>query len=106
MIDWDRVEELKDEVGEEDFAEVVTLFLGEVADELATLDATADTATLRARLHFLKGSALNIGFAAFSELCRKSEVAAASDGSLSVDTKAIQSCFSASRAALLEGLTE
>lgn len=28
MIDWDRVEELRHEVGEDDFAEVVELFFG------------------------------------------------------------------------------
>ena len=30
MIDWPRVKELKDEIGAEDFGEVVDLFLEEV----------------------------------------------------------------------------
>ena len=32
MIDWKRVRELRDEIGEEDFSEVVDLFLEEVEE--------------------------------------------------------------------------
>ena len=37
MIEWDRVAELRDEVGAEDFAEVVELFLDEVEATLARI---------------------------------------------------------------------
>ena len=104
MIDWDRIEELKDELGAEDFPEVVTVFLGEVEDELATLDATTDTAALAARLHFLKGSALNLGFAAFSNLCLTGEKAVAENGIQAAQLDVIRSCFVKSRTALLAGL--
>jgi len=102
MIDWDRVEELTDEVGADDLAEVVALFLGEVEEELAALDDTGDAPALEARLHFLKGSALNLGFAAFSEMCHAGETAAANGDAQAVDPAAIRSCFTASRAALLD----
>ena len=35
MIDWERVAELKDEVGDDDFAEIADLFLAEVEEQLA-----------------------------------------------------------------------
>ena len=104
MIDWDRVKELKDEVGAEDFAEVVTLFLGEVEEELDLLDAASDDAALSAKLHFLKGSALNLGFAAFSDLCLEGERAVSENGMPSAQFDVIRSCFADSRAALLAGL--
>ena len=38
MIDWDRVSELREEIGAEDYEEVAELFLMEVEDTLAQLD--------------------------------------------------------------------
>ena len=102
MIDWDRVTELKAEVGEEDFAEVVALFLDEVAEELATLGESDGAEALAARLHFLKGSALNLGLARFSELCRSGEIAAARGDPGAVELEPIRSCFAESRQALLD----
>lgn len=104
MIDWHRVEELKEEVGADDFPEVVALFLAEVEDEIAALDDTGDAAALEARLHFLKGSALNLGFAAFSEICHEGETAAANGDARAVDSGAIRSCYTASRAVFLDRL--
>lgn len=77
MIDWGRVNELRNEVGEEDFEEVVELFLEEVDEVIDRLRATPDLANLESDMHFLKGSALNLGFQSFSEICRKGERAAA-----------------------------
>jgi HPt (histidine-containing phosphotransfer) domain-containing protein len=76
MIDWNRVAELRDEVGAEDFREVVDLFLEEVDEAIARMQSMPDTASLEQDLHFLKGSSLNLGFAAFSALCRDGERAA------------------------------
>lgn len=100
MIDWDRVTELKAEVGEEDFAEVVQLFLDEVAEELATLGESGGAEALAARLHFLKGSALNLGLVRFSELCRTEETAAARGDPCAVELEPIRNCFAESRQAL------
>ena len=36
MIDWDRVQELREEVGAEEFAEVIELFLEEVDEKFVT----------------------------------------------------------------------
>lgn len=69
MINWDRVDELRREVGAEDFDEVVAIFLDEVETVLAQMRDTDDLAELRGQLHFLKGGALNLGFRALGALC-------------------------------------
>lgn len=101
MIDWTRVSDLREEIGAEDFAEVVEIFLEEV--EAAMENLGDDHAGLEAKLHFLKGSALNLGFADFSDLCGAGENRAA-DGATDIDLKEITGCYAASREAFLEGL--
>ncbi|MFV2034601.1 MAG: Hpt domain-containing protein [Halocynthiibacter sp.] len=77
MIDWDRVAELRNEVGEEDFFEVVGLFFEE-SDEVADrLKLAPDRRRFEEDMHFLKGSALSLGFRALSEICQYGEKAAA-----------------------------
>lgn len=67
MIDWTRVAELRAEIGAEDFDEVAELFLMEVEDTLSRLSrASADVTQMQELLHFLKGSALNLGFSDMS----------------------------------------
>lgn len=76
MIDWKRVNELRDEVGIEDFREVVQMFLEEVEGVMVRLISVPDITTFEEDMHFLKGSALNLGFARFFELCEAGEKAA------------------------------
>ena len=99
MINWSKVLELRNEVGAEDFDEVVELFLDEV-DETISLLGQANR-SLEHDLHFLKGSALNLGFEEFSELCRAGEAAAAAGHADTVDTGAVIASYQASRAAFL-----
>ena len=68
MIDWARVSEFHDEVGAEDFDEVVALFLEEVDEAIAALRDLTDLSELEPQCRFLKGSALNIGFSDFANL--------------------------------------
>ncbi|WP_424941403.1 Hpt domain-containing protein [Aliiroseovarius sp. S253] len=77
MIDWSRVNELKDEIGEEDFGEVAEIFLEEVDEVIARLRSNPDPAQFEHDMHFLKGSALNLGFQDLSEICSQNEQAAA-----------------------------
>ncbi|WP_422029957.1 Hpt domain-containing protein [Roseovarius sp.] len=104
MIDWKRVSELREEVGEENFDEVIDLFLFEVEDELARLTASHAKATLAARLHFLKGSALNLGFTAFSALCQAGETAAGNDAGADVDIDGVLTCYDQSKQAFIRGM--
>lgn len=105
MIDWSRIEELRHELGAEDFAEIVPLFLEETDEAANNLRNRAiDTAGLEEQLHFLKSSALNMGFSAFSVLCQQGEsMAARGDGAL-VDLSALLHCYDASKAAFMQGL--
>lgn len=104
MIDWQRVTSLREEIGEEDFGEVVPLFLEEVAEITDALRSEVDLSALEANLHALKGSAMNLGFSDFSSLCHTGEALAASGKAASVDVHAILDSFDASRDAFLHGL--
>ena len=101
MIDWDRVAELRDEIGEEDFAEVAELFLEEADEVVARISALDDLDSRQAALHFLKGSALNLGFSDLAQLCQRGEKAAA----LTADDFArLIVCYNASREGFFRGL--
>ncbi|MFV0335382.1 MAG: Hpt domain-containing protein [Tropicimonas sp.] len=104
MIDWKRVCELRAEVGEADFAEVVDLFTEEVETLIHRLRTQPDPALLREDLHFLKGCAVNLGFSALAELCFAGEILAASGAPEQVDLTAVLDCYQKSRAAFLNGL--
>ena len=100
MIDWTRVAELRSEIGEDDFTEVIVLFLEE-ADEVIARLRLGDRTRLAHDLHFLKGSALNLGFRALSTLCAEAE-AVAGTGTIP-DVSAITATWQASRQAFLSG---
>lgn len=104
MIDWTRVLELREEVGPEDFDEVVALFLGEVEEVISRLQATPDPRTFEADLHFLKGSALSLGFAEFSNLCASGETRAAAGQDISADLAQLPACYETSRGCFLSEL--
>ena len=72
MIDWNRIDELRGEVGEEDFAQIAALFLAEMEAVVASLPAT-EAAAMPDLLHGLKGSAMNLGFADLAGLCAAGE---------------------------------
>ncbi len=100
MIDWVRVENLRQEIGTTDFAEVVALFLEETDEVAARMTAGPG---LRGDLHFLKGSALNLGFRALALRCGQGEDALR-DAEGSVDPAPIIALYRATRAAFLQAL--
>ncbi|MEN9061249.1 Hpt domain-containing protein [Ponticoccus litoralis] len=98
MIDWARVEALVDEVGAEDFGEIVDLFLTEVDTAVAGLEAAGDNPVLLAEhMHFLKGAALNLGFDALARACQKGETAAAMNAPQAVTAAELQEIYNQSR---------
>lgn len=101
MIDWQRVAELRDEIGEDDFAEVVEIFLEEVESSLEALKNAPGEENLCDVMHFLKGSALNLGFSALGELCRDGEHMAAAGQSKDIDRPAILTCYQGSKEVFL-----
>jgi len=104
MIEWNRVRELREEIGPDAFEEVLDLFLEEVETALAVLRTATHEDDLEAQLHFLKGSALNLGFAALAELCDDGEARSRAGARDSVDISAIVSGYETSKAAFLAGI--
>ncbi len=102
MIDWDRVAQLRDEVGAEDFAEVVELFLEEVEEVTGRLAKAPDPSRFEDDLHFLKGSALNLGFERFGVLCQDGERRAKRGEAETIEIAPILECYAASRSVFLE----
>ncbi len=105
MIDWTRVCDLRSEIGAEDFADIVTMFLEEADEVIARLSGAAGARALESDLHFLKGSALNLGFADFAARCQDGERRAAQgDASFSL-TPLLQS-YAGSKVAFEQGLDQ
>ncbi|MFZ7091022.1 Hpt domain-containing protein [Primorskyibacter sp. 2E233] len=105
MIDWQRVGELREEIGPEDFDEVVELFLSEVLGAIDLLESAAGNPIVtEEQMHFLKGAALNLGFAAFSDLCQKGEKAAAAGDAEAIPFGAVRKTFETSKTQFLEEL--
>lgn len=104
MIDWGRVTDLRSEIGDDGFDEVIDLFLeetDEVAAGLATLD---EAAAIAAALHFLKGSALNLGFCDLASLCQDGERLAAAGDHRRIDLARVQRLYRDTRTAFLAQL--
>lgn len=104
MIDWARVRELQSEVGAEDFDEVVDLFLTEVDEVVARLGQQVDLSTLEPDMHFLKGSALNLGFSDLSSLCAQGEKLASDGQAAQVNVAHVLGVYAQSRQSFLADL--
>lgn len=104
MIDWERVAELRSEIGAEGFAEVLELFLDEVENVVMRLGQRPGK--LGDELHFLKGSALNLGFRDFGAMCQDGERRCAAGNEMGVDVAAILDCYSESKAVFMGRVDE
>lgn len=103
MIDWDRVVELQEEVGAEDFPEIVDVFLEEVEEALPKLTESCSSSDLEDTLHLLKGCAWNLGFRGLGALCAAGEGLAASGLGSKVNLQEIKDIYEASKADFLKG---
>jgi HPt (histidine-containing phosphotransfer) domain-containing protein len=104
MIDWKRVEELQREIGADGFAEVAQMFLDEADQAARALAAGPAPDEVEAQLHFLKGSALNLGLSDLAAICQDGERKAAAGYGALVDLAQVTRVYQASRAHLLIGL--
>lgn len=105
MIDWTRIDTLRDEIGADCLQEVVDLFLEEVDATVAQLRGSDPVDDLGAQLHFLKGCALNLGFSDFAALCQRGEADCAQDSGAQIDLGALLACYDRSRAAFHDGFS-
>lgn len=92
LIDWDLLDSLKADIGEEDFADVITLFVAEIGEKIEDMRASPEAASAD-DFHFLKGSAANLGFTAMSAACDTAE--AACRAGRSGDLDAVHAAFHA-----------
>lgn len=104
MINWTRVQELRDEIGPEGFVEVADMFLEEANQAVAALVSGRFPEEIENYLHFLKGSALNLGFDELAAICREGERKAAAGYGALVDTALVAWIYQSSRDSLLGGL--
>lgn len=93
MIDWDRVAQLREEVGEDDFQEVVAMFFDEVSGEIEALNSEQTAQEVEATLHFLKGAALNLGLVDFATLCSRGEDLARDGDTSGIDIDGVLNCY-------------
>ena len=104
MIDWARINELKGEVGEDAVAEVVEIFFEEVDDAMAALGSAATPDSLADALHFLKGSAQNVGMTDVSDACAAQEGEVRAGNRTVADLSTIRSALNTARSDLMAGL--
>ncbi len=104
MIDWKRVEELRQEIGADGFAEVADMFLDEADQAVRTLISGLAAEEVEGQLHFLKGSALNLGLADLAAICQDGERKAAAGYGALVDVGRVAAVYHSSRALLLRRL--
>ncbi|WP_424966103.1 Hpt domain-containing protein [Dinoroseobacter sp. S375] len=104
MIDWNRVRELQDEIGADDFGEIVEVFMEEVEAAIGQLPTADKGADLEALMHLIKGCAWNLGFRALGKLCADGEAAAAAGNGASVDIPEIVAAFETAKAVFSDGL--
>jgi HPt (histidine-containing phosphotransfer) domain-containing protein len=102
MIDWNRVGDLRAEIGDDSFAEVVEIFLEEADEVAGRMPGLATPADQARALHFLKGSALNLGFEDLAHLCQEGERRAGQGNMVQIPT--ILESYQASKAAFQTGL--
>lgn len=103
MIDWKRVLALHDEVGAAEFRPLVELFLDEIEGVLMTA-TPADPQILEQRLHFLKGSAWNLGLRAFGAQCELWESLVRRGGAPQFDPDQLMGSYGSSKQILMRDL--
>ncbi|AUM74802.1 Hpt domain-containing protein [Paracoccus jeotgali] len=102
MIDWKRVQALKEELGADDFLPVVELFLDELEGIVMRL-AHGDAERLECDMHFLHGSAASLGFTAFASLCQQAEMALQRQELGGLDLGALLDCYAATKKQFIAG---
>lgn len=106
MIDWIRVRELQEEIGADDFGEIVEVFMEEVETAIESLPGADKGTELEELMHLIKGCAWNLGFRELGKLCAEGEAAAAAGNGASVDIAGVLSSFAAAKDVFNEGLAQ
>ena len=106
MINWSQIKQLEEDVGTEDLAEVVALFLFEVDEAIDGLETVSGGSAqeVAEALHFLKGSAFNLGFQEFGDYCSIGESQAHAGDTSEISMAHVAQLYAASKAQFLADL--
>ncbi len=104
MIDWDRIAQLRRDIGEDDFDEVIDIFVDEVEGIIDRLRDAASPEQIADDLHSLKGSASNLGFSAVTQACTAGAAQALRDGEGCFDPTELLQTYEVSKAHFLDGI--
>jgi len=107
MINWEQVKQLEEDIGAEDFGDVVEMFIMEVdeaVDNLRGVQSMPD-ADLGPALHFLKGSAANLGFRDFADCCASGEKQADAGAGSAVDLGRVVDLYDQSKQTFLQSVS-
>lgn len=104
MIDWARVNDLRSEIGEDDFLEVVAMFLEEADEAVGRLTGPPNLLQVENQLHFLKGAALSLGLTDLAAVCQAGERSAALGNAGIVDLAQVAQIYRTSRRMLSGGI--
>ncbi|TGD67406.1 Hpt domain-containing protein [Tabrizicola sp. WMC-M-20] len=96
MIDWQIANDLKQAIGADVFDEVIAVFFAEADDTLTRMMAATTAEDMQNELHFMKGSALNLGFSDMAQLCQRLELRAEA-GDTDLPLAQVQTVYAASR---------
>lgn len=103
MIDWSRVVRLREEVGAAEFGPLLELFMDEV--ETVVMHLCGDQPRkLADDLHFIRGSALNLGFSGLAALCQEYESLLARSQCQHIDLEKLRGCYARSKQVFMRDL--
>lgn len=103
MLDWNRIRELRSEVGDDEFTVVVELFLDEVEGVITRLSCN-ERRRLVNDLHFLKDCAWTLGWQRLGDLCEAGEQLATTGAFRPSDLDEILDCYAASKQHMMGGI--
>lgn len=103
MIDWGRLRQLCAEVGEEEFAPLLELFLDEIEESIVRSTATGRR-HLEVHLHRLHACAVSAGLVDVALLCKQFEECLHRGRPEDVNLGLIGATYTASKRALIAGL--
>lgn len=98
MIDWTRISDLKTEFGTDGFEEILAIFFEETEPVIERL-SRGHSGDPAADLHFVRGSADNMGLSDLVAACRRGEAAVAAGAP--PDITGVRHAFDGARRALL-----
>ena len=99
MIDQNRIDELRSEMGAEGLSEMIVLFAEETEAALTRMQARGTGGASAEELHFIRGMALKVGAIVLAALCQDAESQLAS-GAPHPDPAPLRGAFDRARAEL------